>query len=481
MLLSVFNLDAEFFNSILLQVAHGNPLETMWYIVKNGGWIPIVWALVQGLWSYRMLKTQRRWWGSVKFIVLAIDVPRDNEQGPKAVENIFSHFAGTHGSINLWQKYVEGQAQLTMSLEIVSIDGYVQFMMRLPEVWRDIVESAIYAQYPDAEIEEVDDYTQYVPQHWPHPEYKFFGLEYKLFKHEAYPIRTYEEFEDKLEGEFKDPMAALLEAMSSLRKGEQVWVQYVITPINDKWVKGVEEVVNKLAGIKEEHAGPAWYVRAVSFPFTVLGMVWGHVIGTPQEAHEEKKDDGPHSLMMHLTPGLKDDILAIEEKADKIGFKTKIRVMYIARKEVYSKPRGIGSIIGALKQYNTINLNRFDICKKVWTQAYYIFPQWRIARRQNKLFDAYKFRSNWRGDVQGGGVLNIEELASLWHFPVVAVRAALVKKTEAKKREPPVELPVSREIGDVPVHGARMHLGSPSEAHAPAGLEAVMEEDDRKS
>ena len=60
----------------------------------------------------------------------------------------------------------------------------------------------------------------------------------------------------------------------------------------------------------------------------------------------------------------------------------------------------------------------------------------------------YKYRSIWRG--RRVFVLNIEELASLWHFPVITVKAPQVKKTEAKRGEPPVLLPVGEEVEYIP-------------------------------
>ncbi|MBI4276547.1 hypothetical protein HY629_01770, partial [Candidatus Uhrbacteria bacterium] len=417
MLFQFFTFDPSLIEDVLFDIAAGNPFSSMWLVFKNGGWIVILGAILRVAYKYYLYKAQGKFLSKVKWVLLAIDVPRNNEQGPKAVENIFSHLAGAHGSSNWYQAKIAGESQLWFSLEIVSIDGYVQFMVRTPIQFRDLVESAIYAQYPDAEIQEVDDYTQYVPQRWPHPEYRMWGLEYKLFKPEAFPLRTHPEFEDKIAGEFKDPMAALMEALSALRKGEQVWIQYVITPVDDKWKDEAALVVKKLIGAKIPDATPAWYVRIITLPFTLLGFVWAGITENPASPEEKKKPELP-TMMMHMSPGEKDTVAAIELKMTKIGFKTKVRFMYIARNEVYAKPRGVGSIMGALKQYNSVNLNRFTPCKKVWTQAYYVFTKARIARRQNLLFKAYSLRSNWRGERPKGDILNLEELASLWHFPV---------------------------------------------------------------
>jgi hypothetical protein len=43
-------------------------------------------------------------------------------------------------------------------------------------------------------------------------------------------------------------------------------------------------------------------------------------------------------------------------------------------------------------------------------------------------------------------ILNTEELASIWHFPVEAsVKAPLIQKVPGKKAEPPASLPISME------------------------------------
>ena len=44
--------------------------------------------------------------------------------------------------------------------------------------------------------------------------------------------------------------------------------------------------------------------------------------------------------------------------------------------------------------------------------------------------------------------LSSEELATLYHFPVITVKAPLLKRTEAKKGAPPVSLPLDVSEGE---------------------------------
>jgi len=415
------------------------PLPVMiWEIFKNGGWIIFDLAflfMLKGLWKKYV---QGIYGAKRKFIVLAIDVPKDNEKTPKTAENIFSQLAGAHGSTTKWEEWWDGEVQDTFGLEIVSLDGYVQFLIRTRDKFKDLMEASIYAQYPEAEITEVADYAEAVPHKYPNDTHDFFGLEYTLHKPECYPLKTHIDFIDKATGDFIDPMAALLEIMSKIGQGEQIWIQFVITPIDDKWKTGGEKVVQKLVGAKVE-AKKNLLDHLIDVPLNILSGI-GDIL-TPGEAVPSRPQRDEPSKILYLTPGESSAVEAIERKISKLGFKTKLRIMYIARKEVFDKRRGVNPVVGAFKQFNTIDLNRFAVVKKVWTKADYAFAKTRKRAKQNKLMQAYVNRSNWRG--WGTGVVyNIEELASMYHFPVIAVRAPLVKKIGAKKGEPPVGLPI---------------------------------------
>ncbi len=373
-----------------------------------------------------------------KWVLLAIDVPRDNEQSPKAVENIFSHLAGAAAGITFVEKYWDGEQSDPFSFEIVSIDGYVQYLVRCLEPLRDMVESALYAQYPDVEITRVEDYVVGAPHRFPDEYSNLFGFELTLAKHEVYPIRTYVDFEHGLTQELKDPMASLLENLSRLRIGEQVWIQILATPVSDDWKEKAQDEINKVLG-KKSGSKESFLLKILFVPFNFYIWVVEALLGFAGVQGSESKEEDLFK-MMNLTPGEKDQLTAMERKISKLGFEVKIRLIYIARKEVFSKVRGVASILGSLKQFNTLNLNAFRPIKKTVTKVLYFFKKSRVTVRQNKLIRAYMERSTTMGGAPF--VLNIEELASIFHFPDLSVKAPLLKRTSAKKSEPPVGLPV---------------------------------------
>jgi hypothetical protein len=106
-------------------------------------------------------------------------------------------------------------------------------LIRCPEANRDLIEAAVYAQYPNAEISEVEDYAADVKAIFPNDDFDMWGAEIALTKPEAYPIKTYPLWEHSLTQTFLDPMASMLEIMGRLQPEEQIWFQWVLSPIGD--------------------------------------------------------------------------------------------------------------------------------------------------------------------------------------------------------------------------------------------------------
>ncbi|MDD5032411.1 MAG: hypothetical protein PHR36_05255, partial [Patescibacteria group bacterium] len=386
-----------------------------------------------------------KWDRTIKHVLLAIDILRGNEQTIKAVENLFTYYGGAHKTHTLIEKYWEGQFQLSFSFEIVSIEGYTQFLIRTPVKFRDMAEAAVYSQYPDAEITEVDDYTQGLPDRFPDEVYDIWGCEFIQAKNQVYPIKTYEEFEQQMgppEAQYQDTMATLMDLCSSLRKGEQFWFQILIKPMGFDWPEEGEKEVKRI--LKEKLPttfanglidGILGFMGDIS---EAIYKIWGDI----QE--KEEKDDA--LKMMNLKPKEKKRVEAIQNKSSKLGFQFKSRFVYVARKEIMNKPKVREGFVGYMKQFMDLDLNNLKPDMDVTaTSADYFFTDYRIKLRKNKIMRAYKGRSTTRG--RNMGIMNIEELATLWHFPIeFVVKAPMVQKAPGRKSGPPMHLPIGEEI-----------------------------------
>jgi hypothetical protein len=414
-----------------------NPFQVTVFVFLNGGWVFVLGAfLVGGWWAYLQI-IRARFEHKQKHILLAIDVPKENEQTPKAMEQAFAQLYGIQKKPNLVEKYIDGYVQPAFSLEIISIDGYIQFLIRAPEKFRDLVESSFYAQYPNAEISEVEDYVESVPWKFPNDEYQMWGTEFKLTKPSPYPIRTYPSFEHTLTQTFLDPMSAMLEALGHLRVGEQIWLQIIIAPDNHgHWHEQGLHIIKKLIGAKVHSGGSILdgpSKVAVGVYETLTASLFAP--GTSESSHSDKEMP---SLLQHMPPNERTIVEAVGTKIAKLGWETKFRYAYIAKKEIYDSSRN-ASVFGALQQFNSLDLNSFKSNSKVKTGIDYFFVERRTNARRRRLMWRYRHRSE---EGTPPFILNTEELASIYHFPVITVKAPLVKKSEAKRGEPPASLPL---------------------------------------
>lgn len=443
-----------FMETVLGWIAQG-PFVFALNLFINGGWIPLLGLILYGIYHAWLDNKQGKYVQSFNRIYLAIDVPKDNEQTPKAVEQIFAHMAGAYRKATKWQVHYEGYIQPWFTFEIISIEGYIQYIIGTPEKYRDLVEAAVYAQYPDAEITQVDDYTKVFDVRTFFQTHDLWGTELALKKDQAYPIRTYPQFEHVLSGEFLDPLGSFMEILGRMGRGEQLWLQICVRPIDESWKAKADALVRKLIGVKSKPKT------------TILGTIFSPLLEVVQEAFNQiggrasgdksSKSDSMPSLMQHLSPGERAVVEAIQMKIAKVGFQTKMRMLYLAHKDVMNKGKGVEGFMGSMRPFQALDVNGLTVDKYTKTSAEYFFKKQRIRWRQEKMLRSYKSRSMWLGGRTF--VLNTEELATLYHFPTPSVRAPLLKRTEAKRGEPPFAIPIiDREESLLPKGG-----GKPSE------------------
>ncbi len=430
------NIDWSYFTNFFTLLLAQNPIGAAWLIFKSGGWIIVLYLFLYAAKEIYMIRIQLRWAKKQKSVMLAIDVPKNNEQSPKAVENIFAHLYGMKASLDAKDLYITGKFPQSASFEIVSIGGDIRFYIRVPMKYRDLIESAIYSQYPNAEITEAEDYAKQFPRKFPHEKYEAFGCDFELDKPDYYPIRTYVQFEHGLMiEEFKDPMSLILETLSNIKKDEVMALQILVTPLGDSWRKKGDLAVKKMLGkAPPEKKGLLGGIGDLAHEFVSYAASGG-----ASTAPGGKKDDATSSLkLLNMSPGERHVIEAIEMKLGKPGYPSKFRYIHFAPHEIFQNKYGV--VKGFLKQFAVLDCNGFGSVSKTMPKKNYWYHRMARPRKQRLLMRAFCER-----DGQYGGpkyILNTEELATLWHFPVMTVKAPLVKKTEAKKAEPPRGLPI---------------------------------------
>lgn len=462
----------------------GNPILMMWFIFQNGGWLAVVITFVIGfkyVWKDFIDRRYINKHYTGHYVLLAIDVPKDSEQTPKAAEQMFAHFNGISKQPIFPEKwglpftefFSYGFVPPSMSVEIVSLGGYVQFFVRCLIIHREIIESAIYAQYPDAEITEVEDYVDLMPKpsELPHEEWDCWSAQIQLFQPDCYPIRTYPMFEHSMSQKLIDPMASLLEIMNRISPDEQIWLQWVLQQEDfpSVWREKAKQIVHKLIG-KKGAAKASPFEIPLQVAKGVRESLTASLLPITHEQEKFKRDEPP-TLMLHLSPGERDTVTQIQMKLTKIAFKAKGRFIYWGKTtpgpdgiKPYSKARGVNGVNGALRQFALQDCNFFTFNAKTKTSDIVVLKEQRLHWRKQRNLANYRFRSIWRG--RKPMYLNIEELATIFHFPTIDVKAGQVQKTETKRSGAPATLPFERPLPIQKVHSVSLQ----PKAGPPIGL-----------
>jgi hypothetical protein len=369
---------------------------------------------------------QKEYTDTWKWVVLAVDIPAPFIGSPKSVEQIFVQLSGAHVNYGVYDRYFLGKVPKWFSFEIISIEGYIQFLVRAEVELRDLIEASIYAQFAEAEITEVEDYTAGMFEDMVNNEYQAQGVEFCLAENEVYPIRTYPDFEYSISKDmvFTDPMGAILENFTRVGAGEHLWMQMIIVPVDNSWKQAGIDLVKKIIAGKKE-APKSGLVSAIgAAPEAILKtaiQAWTYNFETDEKAKKKEETVGKIS---DLTPGTKAVIESIEDKISKIGFKSFLRAVYVSKKDNFQPHKCLHGLIGAMNQFSINNRNGFKAKTVVGEKIVKVFKDRKLKNKDEPY------------------VLNIEELATIWHFPMPSVKTPLLQKADIKHGEPPINLPM---------------------------------------
>ena len=407
----------------------------VWFIVFP----PLLWFIFLLLW---MKHIQDDFGSKIKWVLLEIVPPRDIEAGPLPMESVFAGFAGVEKGPSMAEEFIKGEFPVSFSLELVSTEGQVHFYVRTQAGFRNLVEAHFYAHYPNIEITEVPDYVANVPKTVPNKDWDLWGTDFVLVKNDLYPIKTYKYFEESVTGKMIDPLAGLIETMGKIGPGQHIWLQYIVTPLKPTWSKdfGQAYVDEFLGRVKEKPKSilARLFTDIIDIIVNIGNGLMGKEIAYATGEVAEKKEEQP--VEFRLTPGEKDVLKALQANLGKQMFKTRMRHIYIGRREMYSKPTGVSAFIGGIKQFNDQNLNGFKPHDDSKTYANYVMTASRLRYRQRRIFRRYVTRDT---DPQSSRfLLSTEELATVFHVPDMAITAPSLTRVTAKRSGAPANLPI---------------------------------------
>lgn len=368
-------------------------LLLQWYV-----WIPLSLILLYLAWR-NFQNAEIRSIGPVESTLLILEIPKANDKSELAAEQLF---ASLHGILRdkLELRRTNG-VQEHLSFEIASVNGQIRFYVWVPKTLQGFIEGQIYSQYPSVQIHAADeDYTSHERDHR-----VIYTNEITLSESEFLPIKTFQSFE-------VDPLAGITGTLAKLETtGEELWVQVLVRPIADEWHKASDRWIQTVRGTNPFNAlfgGQGFDMRWFATFFEAL---WK----PPEQSMSESGEK-------ILSDREKTRITEAEKKATKLGYQVKIRLAYLGESETNAKLQ-MQAIVGTFKQFNSTNLNGFK-------SAGGTFSKDALAEYRARLFN------------DKGYILNIEELASVFHLPHTNVETPNIVWASSKTAEPPSKLPI---------------------------------------
>lgn len=393
---------------------------------------------------------QERFIMGIKWTLLEIHVPRDVIKSPKAMELIFTNAFYQKSNKGFWEVFIQGAPWFWFSLEMVSIDGRVHFFIRTPTRMRNLVETQIYAQYPQAKVVEVEDYTMDIPQFKKNGGWYMWGCEYTKLLHDSRPIKTYKDMDDMETGikeEFKiDPITPVIELLGSLPRGQQLWIQIIIRQ-----------------SIKTYHGHGHGQKKHVDF-YQAAQNHMEEMLEPYTKINEAKVPGAKNSKEIRAPMWFDPIIKTIVRNLEQVHFDCGIRVVTLADKSLHSEAefnnlRRNSRLIW--RQYAQPSLNEFDRINSTQFDAPWSDPTGlALTKYKKRTLDFYRLRTFFHPPIQysfkypslvkaffpSGSpqifVMSTEELATIFHFPGMVSETPSFKRIESKIAKPPSNLPL---------------------------------------
>ena len=364
-------------------------LLMQWYV-----WLPLVILLSFLTWrNYQQLNE----FISSDNVLLILEIPKTNDKKELAAEQLF---ASLHGILrDKHELKLSRGAQEHLSFEVASVNGQIRFYVWTPRSLQSFVEGQIYAQYPTVQIHQAsEDYTEHERDHS-----VTYTTEMTLTASEFLPIKTFQTFE-------VDPLAGITGTLAKLEStGEELWIQVLAKPVEDSWQIEADHWISRL------REGSASILPSVGGSMRWLGGLFAALWRPPEEGLAGGK--GPE-----ISERNKTRIAEAEKKATKLGYEVKIRLAYLGENQTNAKLR-MQALVGTFKQFNSTNLNGFKPIKAAYGKEF-------LEKYRRRAFFGEGF------------ILNIEELASVFHLPHTNVETPNIVWASAKTAEPPSKLPV---------------------------------------
>jgi len=337
-------------------------------------------------------------------VKLPKEKPKDNEVGYTVQqmreeiakgETIFASIGGLRAEKG-FMSWLYGR-QDHFSFEVVANQNKIAFYVATPKNNARYIEQQIHAHYPEASIEEMEDYNSFAPDSQVAAGYL------RTKKAFYFPIKTYQKME-------VDPMNSIINVMSKLSKDESIAIQYVVRSATPAWHSKAKKVVTKIIEKNSVSQG----IKSANILADFLTLI--------SFSSSKPKDINIPVIPKTLTEVEREMVKAMEEKNSHSGLDVNIRVVACAKTKIQAKLY-LDNISSSFGEYNNYSYgNNFS----------------RISDGGERVVQDFIYR---RFQDNISFLLNTEELASIFHFPLKYTETPNILWLTAKTAPAPSDVP----------------------------------------
>jgi len=298
------------------------------------------------------------------------------------MEQFLSSLGALHDKV---KKY--GQPYIVLEMAVPFSGSEISFYLAVPKKYETFLEKQVYGFYPKAIVQKTEDYNIFSPTGFAA------GGFLKLEKHNILPIKTYKELE-------VDPLENISTALSKITEsGEGGAIQIILKSASKNWNKfglSIIKKMNKGQGFKDALKG--------------------------KEMKKPKKDEP--QIQPQITPDAQETIKYLQAKTSKTGLDVNIRILFSSSMKERAEEL-VSHMSGSFHQFSAPNLNSLKVEKLK-------------GKRFKKLCFNFSFRLFSKKQKM---VLNSEEVASIFHFPLTQLSSPKLKWIKSKESVPPTNMP----------------------------------------
>jgi hypothetical protein len=289
----------------------------------------------------------------------------------------------------------------------------ISFYVAVPKYLESVFEKYVQGVYPNAVVDKVpNDYTIFEPQG------ASAGAYLRLSENYLFPISTYQTLET-------DPLSLVTNTLSKIAPNEGGGMQVLIRPLSKFNLRKKGE-----KALKKVREGKDLRYAASFASHGFFMQVLDEFLFNPPKDYRKNPQNPQNPMNPKREQGYdQKGYESIQSKIQKQPFEVNIRVVASAQSQERANEI-LEHLISAFSQFSLSALNSLE--------------PWTVQRKElQKMIYDFSFRNF---NEKQANILNLEELASVYHFPSHYIETPYIKSAKSITAAPPSDLPEKGEL-----------------------------------